>query len=48
MFTLIHEMLQVDDFYGKNWGVDVCKGLYAYPKTIKDALKLAKRKIMAK
>lgn len=48
MFTLIHEMLQVDELYGKNWGIDVAKGMYAYPRSIKDAIRMAKRKIMSK
>lgn len=48
MFKLIHEMLQLDKFYGVSEEIDVLKGVNKYPDTIKQAMEIAKRKIMSK
>lgn len=47
MFKLIHEMLQLDKFYGVSEEIDVLMGVNKYPDTIKEAIELAKRKIMS-
>jgi hypothetical protein len=41
-------MLQIDEFYGKSKNIDIVKGVNVYPRTIKEALKQGKRKIMSK
>lgn len=47
MFKLIHQMLQLDKFYGICEEIDVLKGINKYPDTFKEANELAKRKIMS-
>lgn len=47
MFKLIHDMLQLDKFYGVCDEIDVLKGINKYPDTIKEAMEIAKRKIMS-
>ncbi len=47
MFKLIHEMLQLQEYYGVSEEIDVLKGINKYPDTFKQAIKIARRKIMS-
>jgi hypothetical protein len=43
MIKTIIDLLNLDDFYGMNEDVDVAKGKYKYPQSIKEAKLLLKR-----
>lgn len=43
MFKLIIDLLNVDEFYGVSKEIDIAKGMYKYPKTLKEGFKLFKR-----
>ncbi|WP_333809147.1 hypothetical protein [Flavobacterium sp.] len=40
-------MLQLQDYYGVSEEIDVLKGVNKYPDTFKQAMEIAKRKIMS-
>lgn len=48
MIKNILDMLKIDDFYGKSEFIDIAKGKYEIPKTIKGAYKQGKRKLKEK
>ena len=48
MLKNILDLLKVDDFYGKSDFIDIAKGKYAIPTTIKEAYKQGKRKLKEK
>jgi len=48
MIKNILDMLKIDDFYGKSNFIDIAKGKYEIPKTIKAAYKQGKRKLKEK
>jgi len=48
MIKNILDMLKIDDFYGKSNFIDIAKGKYEIPKTIKGAYKQGKRKLKEK
>lgn len=41
-------LLSIDEFYGVSKDIDIVKGVNRYPNTIGQAIRIAKRKIMAK
>lgn len=43
MITDILNMLRIDDFYGKSDNIEIAKGRYKLPTTVKDVFKQAKR-----
>lgn len=43
MIQNIIDLLQVDEFYGKNDRINFAKGLYKHPTTMKEAKELIKR-----
>jgi hypothetical protein len=43
MIKTIIDLLNLDDFYGMNEDVDIAKGKYKYPQSIKEAKLLLKR-----
>lgn len=43
MIKNIIDLLNLDDFYGISENVDIAKGKYHYPRTIKEAKQLLKR-----
>ena len=43
MIKTVIDLLNLDDFYGMNEDVDVAKGKYKYPQSIKEAKLLLKR-----
>lgn len=47
MFKMIHQMLQLDDFYGVDKKIDFMKGVEKYPSNFKEAFRYAIRKIMS-
>ena len=47
MFKMINQILQLDEFYGIDKDIDIVKGINKYPKTMKEAFRYAKRKIMS-
>ena len=48
MLKNILDMLKVDDFYGKTEFIDIAKGKYAIPTTIRETYKQAKRELKSK
>jgi len=44
MIEYIKESLKLDDFYGKDWRIDVAKGLHQYPRTWKEHKQYTKRR----
>ena len=48
MLKNILDLLKIDDFYGKSDFIDIAKGKYAIPSTIKEAYKQGKRKLKEK
>lgn len=48
MIKNILDMLKIDDFYGKSNFIDIAKGKYEIPKSIKGAYKQGKRKLKEK
>tara|TARA_R110000772_G_scaffold31754_3_gene78086 strand:+ start:13147 stop:13296 length:150 start_codon:yes stop_codon:yes gene_type:complete len=44
MLTLIHDLLSEDDFYGYSERIEIAKGKYKKPSTIKEIIKQEKRK----
>ena len=45
MIQNILNLLQFDEFYGKTENIEIAKGKYQLPTTIKQALKQAKREL---
>lgn len=45
MIDLILQMLTLDEFYGKSKNIDIAKGLYKQPDSVKEGLKQVKRKM---
>ena len=45
MLKNILELLKVDEFYGKSELIEIAKGKYKAPETIKEGYKNAKRRI---
>lgn len=43
MIKTVIDLLNLDDFYGMNEDVDIAKGKYKYPQSIKEAKLLLKR-----
>jgi len=43
MIKTIIDLLQIDKFYGVSKNVDIAKGLYKKPSTIKESTELLKR-----
>ena len=43
MIELIHQMLQIDDFYGMSKNIDIAKGINEAPRGIREGLKQRKR-----
>lgn len=43
MIKNIIDLLQVDDFYGKDKNINIAKGLYYYPRSFKEVRELLKR-----
>lgn len=41
-------MLKVDEFYGKSEFIDIAKGKYKIPNSIREAYKQTKRKLKSK
>lgn len=41
-------MLKIDDFYGKSEFIDIAKGKYKIPKSIREAYKQGKRELKSK
>ena len=48
MIKHILDILKLDDFYGKSDYIDIAKGKYEIPKSIKGAYKQGKRKLKEK
>jgi hypothetical protein len=48
MIKHILDILKLDDFYGKSDYIDIAKGRYEIPKSIKEAYKQGKRKLKEK
>ena len=48
MIKHILDILKLDDFYGKSEFIDIAKGKYEIPKSIKEAYKQGKRKLKEK
>jgi hypothetical protein len=48
MITDILNMLRIDDFYGKSDNIEIAKGKYKLPTTVKDVFKQAKRELKYK
>lgn len=48
MIKNILDLLKIDDFYGNTEFIDIAKGKYAIPTTIKETYKQAKRKLKEK
>lgn len=46
MIDIILQLLALDDFKGESEEIDIAKGKYKYPDTIKDAYKQFKREIV--
>jgi hypothetical protein len=44
----ILDILKIDDFYGKSEFIDIAKGKYKIPKTIREAYKQGKRELKSK
>ena len=45
MIRNILDLLQLDEFYGKTENIEIAKGKYQLPKTIKQAYKQGKRQL---
>jgi hypothetical protein len=43
MIKTLIDLLSVDDFYGVSRNVDIAKGLYQKPTTLKESYELVKR-----
>lgn len=43
MIRTIIDLLQVDDFYGKNRNINIAKGMYHIPRNWKEMQQLLKR-----
>jgi hypothetical protein len=43
MIKTVIDLLNLDDFYGISDDIDIAKGKYKYPQTIKEATQLLKR-----
>lgn len=43
MYKMIIELLSMNDFYGVSENIDISKGKYKYPTTLKEGLKKIKR-----
>jgi hypothetical protein len=43
MIELIIRLLSIDDFYSKSENIDIAKGKYKRPMTIKEGMKQRKR-----
>jgi len=48
MFKLILDLLQHDNYYGVSKNIDIAKGIYKQPNTIKESLSQIKRIIKSK
>jgi len=48
MFKIMHQMLQLDDFYGESDAIDIAKGIDKYPETFTEVFKMVKRKLLTK
>ncbi|MFC6095805.1 hypothetical protein ACFPVY_04030 [Flavobacterium qiangtangense] len=46
MFKIIHQMLQLDDFYKESKAIDIAKGIDRYPETFTEVFKMVKRKLL--
>jgi hypothetical protein len=45
MLKEIIELLKIEDYYGKSELIEIAKGKYKAPETIKEGVKQAKRKL---
>jgi len=45
MLKNIIELLKLDDYYGKSELIEIAKGKYKAPETIKEGIKQAKRNV---
>jgi hypothetical protein len=43
MIKTVIDLLNLEDFYGMSEDIDIAKGKYKYPQTIKEAKSLLKR-----
>ncbi len=48
MIKNILDLLKIDDFYGKSDFIDIAKGKYKIPTSIREAYKQSKRKLKEK
>lgn len=48
MIKQILDMLKIDDFYGKSAFIDIAKGKYKIPNSIREAYKQGKRELKSK
>jgi hypothetical protein len=48
MIKNILELLKIDDFYGKTEFIDIAKGKYKIPKSVREAYKQGKRELKSK
>lgn len=48
MIKQILDMLKIDDFYGKSEFIDIAKGKYKIPNSIREAIKQGKRELKSK
>lgn len=48
MIKNILDLLKIDDFYGKSEFIDIAKGKYKIPNSIREAYKQDKRKLKEK
>jgi hypothetical protein len=46
MIQNILNLLQFDEFYGKSENIEIAKGKYELPKSVKHAIKQGKRKAL--
>jgi hypothetical protein len=48
MIVEIIQILKLDEFYGESKNIDIAKGIYKSPDSVKEAVKLANRRRRAK
>jgi hypothetical protein len=48
MIKNIIAILQLSDYYGESKNIDIAKGIYKSPNSVKEAVKLANRRKRAK
>lgn len=48
MIKQIMDLLKLEDYYGKSEYIDIAKGKYKIPTTVKEAYKQGKRKLKEK